>query len=332
MYTNIEHLAGHANWLSGINEDNFESYALSVFRHQYKHCKVYQDFTAAIGRHVDDIVALRDIPFLPISFFKTHTVISGQFEPEVIFESSGTTTTVNSKHLVRDAGLYRESFLLAFQQFYGQPQDYVFLCLLPSYLERGNSSLVYMADELIRKSGRFESGFYLNEWEQLAGILQELKNQDQKVMLLGVTFALLDFAEHYPMDLSGVMVMETGGMKGRREEWTRDQVHHFLKEKWKLEHIHSEYGMTELLSQAYSKGAGIFEPAPTMKVLVRDENDPFDLKASGSGCINVIDLANIHSCSFIATDDIAKLKTDGSFEVLGRLDNSALRGCSLMVV
>jgi phenylacetate-coenzyme A ligase PaaK-like adenylate-forming protein len=332
MYTNIEHFAGQDNWLSGINEHNFESYALSIFRHQYEHCRVYHDFVSAIGRKPNAVNTLRDIPFLPVSFFKSHTVVSGQFEPELIFESSGTTTTVNSRHLVKDAGLYRESFLLAFQQFYGQPQDYVFLCLLPSYLERGNSSLVYMADELIRKSGRFESGFYLNEWEQLSQTLQQLKQQNQKIMLLGVTFALLDFAEHYPMDLSGITVMETGGMKGRREEWTREQVHHFLKEKWNLNEIHSEYGMTEMLSQAYSKGNGVFEPASTIKALVRDENDPFDLRISGSGCINIIDLANIHSCSFIATDDIAKLSTDGRFEVLGRLDNSALRGCSLMVV
>lgn len=332
MYINIEHTFGQYNWLSEINTQNFEQYALSVFHYQYEHCSVYHDFVTAIGRKPETVQSLKSIPFLPISFFKTHTVVSGSFIPEVIFESSGTTSTQNSKHLVKDAGLYRESFLLAFDQFYGEPKDYVFLCLLPSYLERGNSSLVYMADELIRKSGRFESGFYLNEWEQLAQILQLLKQKNQKVMLLGVTFALLDFAEQYPMDLSGITVMETGGMKGRREEWTREQVHYFLKEKWSLSHIHSEYGMTELLSQAYSKGDGVFHTASTMKVFVRDENDPFEIKTSGSGCLNIIDLANIHSCSFIATDDISKLATDGSFEVLGRLDNSALRGCSLMVV
>jgi phenylacetate-coenzyme A ligase PaaK-like adenylate-forming protein len=332
MYINIEHTFGQYNWLSEINTQNFEQYALSIFQYQYKHCSVYHDFATAIGRKPETVQSLRSIPFLPISFFKTHSIVSGAFVPEVIFESSGTTSTQNSKHLVKDAGLYKESFLLAFEQFYGNPQDYVFLCLLPSYLERGNSSLVYMADELIRKSGRFESGFYLNEWEQLAQILQQLKQKKQKVMLLGVTFALLDFAEQYPMDLSGITVMETGGMKGRREEWTREQVHYFLKEKWHLSHIHSEYGMTELLSQAYSKGDGIFQVASTMKVFVRDENDPFEIRTTGSGCLNIIDLANIHSCSFIATDDISKLAADDSFEVLGRLDNSALRGCSLMVV
>jgi phenylacetate-coenzyme A ligase PaaK-like adenylate-forming protein len=332
MYINIEHTAGQYSWLSEINTENFEQYALSVFRYQYEHCSVYHDFVTAIGRNPDTVQSLKAIPFLPISFFKTHTIVSGEFTPEVIFESSGTTSTQNSKHLVKDTGLYQESFLIAFEQFYGDPQDYVFLCLLPSYLERGNSSLVYMADELIRKSGRFESGFYLNEWEQLALILQQLKQKKQKVMLLGVTFALLDFAEQYPMDLSGITVMETGGMKGRREEWTREQVHYFLKEKWNLSQVHSEYGMTELLSQAYSKGDGVFNAASTTKVFVRDENDPFEIKTSGSGCLNIIDLANIHSCSFIATDDISKLAADGSFEVLGRLDNSALRGCSLMVV
>lgn len=332
MYINIEHIAGQSNWLSGINPQHFEPYALSVFRYQYEHNAVYHDFVNAIGRNPEAIQAMQDIPFLPISFFKTHTVTAGHFNAGVVFESSGTTGTQNSKHFVRDAELYRQSFLLAFEQFYGQPQDYVFLCLLPSYLERGNSSLVYMADELIRRSGRVESGFYLNEWEKLALQLQQLKQQGQKVMLLGVTFALLDFAEQYPMDLSGTIVMETGGMKGRREEWTREQVHHFLKTQWNIPHVHSEYGMTELLSQAYSKGNGVFEAAATLKVFVRDENDPFDIKTSGNGCLNVIDLANIHSCSFIATDDIAKLAPDGSFEVLGRSDHSALRGCSLMVV
>lgn len=332
MYTNIEHTAGSGNWLSAINAGNFALYALSVFRYQYKHCAVYHDFVSAIGRGPDVVSHVKDIPFLPVSFFKTHTVVSGNFTPEVIFESSGTTTTRNSKHLVKDTGLYQESFLLAFNRFYGDPGEYVFLCLLPSYLERGNSSLVYMADAFIKRSGRPESGFYLNEWEQLSLMLQQLRQQGQKVMLLGVTFALLDFAEQYPMDLSGTIVMETGGMKGRREEWTRGQVHDFLKEKWQLPSVHSEYGMTELLSQAYSAGEGIFNTPDMMQVLVRDENDPFEIRSSGTGCLNIIDLANIHSCSFIATDDIARLAADGSFEVMGRLDHSALRGCSLMVV
>ncbi len=332
MSLNIEHIIPHQDWLSGITPEHFERYALSVFHYQQEHCTIYRAFTRAIGRDISTINNIRDIPFLPISFFKTHQVVSGGFDAEVIFESSGTTTTQNSRHFVKDASLYRENFLAGFREFYGAPEDYVFLCLLPSYIERGNSSLVYMAAELIRQSKRPESGFYLNEWEQLASLLQTMQQKQQKTILLGVTFALLDFAEQYPMDLSGITVMETGGMKGRREEWTRGQVQDFLKEKWNLQAIHSEYGMTELLSQAYSKGEGIYRPAAGMQVWLRDENDPFDLKTSGSGCLNVVDLANIHSCSFIATDDIAKIAADGSFEVLGRLDYSALRGCSLMVV
>jgi len=332
MSLNIEHIIQQDNWLQRVTAQDFDTYALALFRYQYEHCAVYRAFTDAIGRDPAGIATCAAIPFLPISFFKTHTVVSGSFVPETIFESSGTTATQNSRHLVKDAGLYRQSFLKGFEQYYGAPENYVFLCLLPSYLERGNSSLVYMADELIRRSGRFESGFYLNEWEQLAGLLQSLKQRGTPVILLGVTFALLDFAEHYPMDLSGVIVMETGGMKGRREEWTRDQVHQYLCGQWQLQQIHSEYGMTELLSQAYSKGGGVYQAASTMQVKVRDENDPFDIRTTGAGCLNVIDLANVHSCAFIATDDIAKIVADGSFEVLGRLDHSALRGCSLMVV
>ena len=332
MSINIEHIIDHKHWPAQVNNDNFDAYALAVFLYQYKNNEVYNRFVTAINRKLEDVKSIADIPFLPISFFKTHKIVSGKFDTNLIFESSGTTSTQNSRHYIKSPQVYKNAFLKIFNEFYGAPQDYVFLCLLPSYLERGNSSLVYMADELIRESGRPESGFYLNEWQQLAATLKDLQGKKQKVMLLGVTFALLDFAEQYPMDLSGIIVMETGGMKGRREEWTRGQVHNFLKEKWNLADIHSEYGMTELLSQAYSLGNGIFTLPSTMKISVRDENDPFDLKMKGSGCLNIIDLANIHSCSFIATDDIAKIAADGSFEVLGRLDNSALRGCSLMVV
>ena len=332
MSLNIEHIIQQQEWASLLTPADFEACALEVFRYQQLHCAIYRDFIRAAGRDMPEVTTILDIPFLPISFFKTHQVVSGNFQPQAVFESSGTTAMQSSKHLVKDIAVYRESFLSGFRQFYGAPQEYVFLCLLPSYIERGNSSLVYMADELIRQSGNPESGFYLNEWPRLAAILKGLKKKQQKTILLGVTFALLDFAEQYPMDLSGIIVMETGGMKGRREEWTRDQVHNFLKEKWNLQGVHSEYGMTELLSQAYSKGDGTYWPANSMKVLVRDENDPFELRTSGSGCLNVIDLANVHSCSFIATDDIAKIADNGGFEVMGRLDHSALRGCSLMVV
>lgn len=332
MYINIEHIIQQPGWLSGIHPGNADDYALSLFGYQYQHNDIYHAFAHAVGKSPEQVKVVADIPFLPVSFFKTHPVTTGSFSPEVIFESSGTTTTQNSRHLVKDTALYQQSFLLEFERCYGAPESYVFLCLLPSYLERGNSSLVYMADELIRRSSRPESGFYLNEWAQLAAVLQQLRQQQQKVILLGVTFALLDFAEQYPMDLTGVIVMETGGMKGRREEWTRMQVHAFLQQQWNLLAIHSEYGMTELLSQAYSKGQGIYHPGNTLRVFVRDENDPFDIKATGSGCLNVVDMANVHSCAFIATDDIARISADGSFEVMGRLDHSALRGCSLMVV
>lgn len=332
MSFNIEHIIQQENWLSGINEQNFEQYALALFHYQYSGNEIYRSFVTAIGKQAHRITSLTDIPFLPISLFKTHEVVTGMFAPQLVFESSGTTGMQNSRHLVKDPGLYKASFMQTFRQFYGAPEEYVFLCLLPSYLERNNSSLVYMAAELIRQSQQQESGFYLNEWEQLAITLKSLASKGKKIMLLGVTFALLDFADQYPMDLSSVTVMETGGMKGRREEWTRDQVHDFLKEKWQLPAVHSEYGMTELLSQAYSKGDGLFTCPPIMKVLVRDENDPFDIKVQGNGCINVVDLANVHSCAFIATDDIARIRPEGIFEITGRLDHSALRGCSLMVV
>lgn len=332
MSINIEHIIERKDWLAGINSDNFEACALAIFNYQVKHNEIYRDFVAALHKTPTAIRSLNAIPFLPIAFFKSHKVVSGQFEEALVFESSGTTGMQNSRHYIKSPELYRQSFLQTFSQFYGNPEDYVFLCLLPSYLERGNSSLVYMANELIVLSKRPESGFYLDEWDELALRLKELRERKQKVILIGVTFALLDFAEKYPMDLSGVTVMETGGMKGRREEWTRMQVHGYLKQQWQLDKIHSEYGMTELLSQAYSYGDGIFQAPPIMKFMVRDENDPFDLRFMGSGCLNIIDLANVDSCSFIATDDIARIADDGSFEVMGRLDNSALRGCSLMVV
>jgi len=332
MYSNPAHLTNITDWLPAINRHNFEQTALSVFHYQYLQNGTYRAYVDALGKKPSDIKKTTDIPYLPISFFKSHTVLTGcsPADCSVIFESSGTTGMESSKHYVKNPILYRDSFLKTFENFYGAPESFIFLCLLPSYIERGNSSLVYMADELIRRSGHEKSGFYLNELEALIKILQEEKSR--KIILLGVTFALLDFAVAFPADLSHVTVMETGGMKGRREEWTRQQVHDFLGEQWQLSSVHSEYGMTELLSQAYAPAGGIFRCPDFMKVLVRDENDPFDIRESGSGCLNIIDLANIYSCSFIATDDIGKIARDGSFEVLGRADNSALRGCSLMVV
>ncbi|WP_341843560.1 acyl transferase [Chitinophaga caseinilytica] len=304
----------------------------AIFRHQYAGNALYRAYVDILKVDPSTVCTPEQVPYLPISFFKTHRIVTGEFQPAVTFESSGTTQTVNSRHEVKDTELYTRSFLDAFRRFYGPVEDFVVLGLLPSYLERKNSSLVYMVEDMIRRSRRPESGFYLYEHEKLADTLLALEARRQPTLLIGVTFGLLDFAENHRMDLRHTIVMETGGMKGRREEWTRQELHAFLQERLGTPAIHAEYGMTELLSQAYSKGNGVFNCPPWMKVLVRDENDPFQLSsASAAGVINVIDLANIHSCSFIATDDIGKIHSDGSFEVLGRLDRSALRGCSLMV-
>lgn len=273
-----------------------------------------------------------NIPPLPVSFFKTHTVATTDFIPETVFESSGTSQTINSRHLVKDLSLYRQSFTRTFELFYGKVEDWCILGLLPSYLERQHSSLVMMVDELIGLSGHPDSGFYLYEHEKLSQTLQKLEKAGQKTLLIGVTFGLLDFAEAFPQKLIHTIVMETGGMKGRRKELTRAEVHQLLMDGLGVTAVHSEYGMTELLSQAYSKGQGRFVCPPWMKVLVRDEEDPLLVKESGKGILQVIDLANVYSCSFIATEDVGRVYEDGSFEVWGRLDNSDVRGCSLLVV
>jgi phenylacetate-coenzyme A ligase PaaK-like adenylate-forming protein len=327
----IQNLAEGTAFIDNINAADFEEIALSLFLYQYGQNKLYRDFTDALHIRPASVTSLDKIPFLPISFFKTHRIVSGPpFDAALVFESSGTTGEVTSKHFVKDAALYEASLLKGFEQFYGAPQDYAILALLPSYLERSNASLVHMARQLMAYSGHPDCGFYLNEWDTLSNVLLRLQQAGQRVILLGVTFALLDFAEAFPMQLNNTIVMETGGMKGRREEWTRNQVHQYLQQQWQLPHVHSEYGMTELLSQAYALKDGLFQPAATMKVLVRDINDPLSTFTEGTGCINVIDLANRDSCAFIATEDIARLQADGHFEVLGRMDHSALRGCSLM--
>ena len=323
--------------LSAINAQNFTEAALKVFQFQYEHNIVYNQFCNALHIDATTIDAIEKIPFLPIAFFKTHTVVTTQFTPETIFESSGTTQTINSKHLVKDISLYEQSFNTAFKLFYGAPSDHCIIALLPAYLERNNSSLVLMADKLIEQSKHPQSGFYLNEFNKLQQTLLQLEKQQQPTLLIGVTFALLDFAEQYPMNLNYTTIMETGGMKGRRAEITRPEVHQILMDNLGIKKVHSEYGMTELLSQAYSKGDGIFDCPPWMKVLVREEDDPLsvllaDANKTISGAVNVIDLANIYSCSFIATDDAAKLYPDESFEILGRLDNSDIRGCSLLAL
>lgn len=332
MYDKFKHRVTDDGFIFGRAGVGFEDRALQLFRYQAEQNSLYRQYVSLLGRDPAGVQRMEDIPFLPISFFKTHRVASFEGAAEAVFESSGTTGTVNSKHYVADLKLYERSFLEGFRKFYGPPGDFVFLCLLPSYLERKNASLVYMADHFIQLSRYPESGFYLKDLGALAARLTALRGSGKAVVLLGVTFALLDFAEAYPMDLSHIIVMETGGMKGRRAEWTRAEVHQFLSAQWQLHDVHSEYGMTELLSQAYSRGSGVYHCSDTMRLLVREQEDPLRTSLSGSGCLNVIDLANVHSCAFIATDDLGRVREDGSFEVLGRIDYSALRGCSLMSV
>ncbi|HEY4155696.1 MAG TPA: acyl transferase [Puia sp.] len=316
---------------SGLPE-HFEREALSVFHLQYAQNELYRQFASSLRKEPERVHALEDIPFLPISFFKTRTVKTGQFIPEIIFESSGTAGQQRSHHELRSVSLYRESFSRGFELFYGPVSDYCIIGLLPAYLERSGSSLVFMVDELIRQSRHPQSGFYLDDFGRLHDQLKLLEKNQQKTLLIGVSFALLDFAEKFPLPLQFTQIMETGGMKGRREELTRARLHEILRQAFGLREIHSEYGMTELLSQAYSKGNGIYHPVPWMKAMIRKEDDPLDLQKTGEGLLNIIDLANRDSCAFIATDDLGKVYPDGSFEVLGRMDNSDLRGCSLLVV
>ncbi|SDE08790.1 hypothetical protein SAMN04487894_12058 [Niabella drilacis] len=316
-----------------VDAAGFESIAKEVFLFQYQQNNIYRNYTDAIGCRVSAVSCLSDIPFLPIRFFKTHAVTATTFEPGVLFESSGTTETVNSRHLVKDAGLYVSSFTKAFELFYGHAENYCILGLLPSYLERGHSSLVYMVDQLIRDSRHPRSGFYLHDLETLARTLEVLEKNGQKTLLIGVTYALLDFAEQFPMPLQHTTIMETGGMKGRRKELIRAEVHNRLKQCFEVPVVHSEYGMTELLSQAYSKGDGIFFTPPWMRAVLREEDDPLSVVTRPErGVLNIVDLANLYSCSFIATDDLGVVHADGGFEVLGRRDNSDIRGCSLLAL
>jgi phenylacetate-coenzyme A ligase PaaK-like adenylate-forming protein len=328
-------MSGPGQWnhkVFGVQPAGFEALALELFRFQYGSNPVYKAFVQALKLDPAGISSLEQIPFLPIRYFKTQEIKTGLFDAEAIFESSGTTGSINSKHHVKDLSVYEESFTRGFEMFYGPVEDWCIIGLLPSYIEKGNSSLVYMTDKLVKQSEHPQSGFYLNEYEQLSDVLQGLEKRQQRTLLLGVTYALLDFAEQYPQPLQHTVIMETGGMKGRREEMIRPEVHDLLKKAFQQTAIHSEYGMTELLSQAWSKGAGIFSCPPWMRLLVRDEEDPFVVQQKGAGIINIIDLANIYSCSFIATDDLGKIGESGAFEVLGRMDGSDLRGCSLMIV
>lgn len=323
----------HSVIFNSKSEKDFEKQALQLFQYQYQNNSTYHQFCKLIDRHPGKVNKLEKIPFLPIQFFKSHSVITGSNTVKHIFTSSGTTGSNTSKHYITDLSVYQTSYLKAFEYFYGKVTDYVILALLPAYLERKGSSLVYMADDLIKRSQRPESGFYLNDLKKLSEVLKQLEQKNQKTLLIGVTFALLDLADNYPQSLKNTIIMETGGMKGRRKEMIREEVHQLLKKSFGLSNIHSEYGMTELLSQAYSKGNGIFYPPPWMKIMSRDPEDALSLQKNGkTGGINIIDMANINSCAFIASQDLGKVYNDGSFEILGRFDHSDIRGCNLMVL
>ncbi|HTD98966.1 MAG TPA: hypothetical protein VK668_06745 [Mucilaginibacter sp.] len=314
------------------DEQQFADTALQVFRFQAQNCDVYREFITNLKVDIDAVKSVDEIPFLPISFFKSHPVISNTDEAQVTFTSSGTTGMISSRHMVTDVSWYEESFRRAFQIFYGDITDYCILALLPSYLEREGSSLIYMAEDLVKQSGNPDSGFFLYNHDDLYKQLKKQQQAGKSTLLIGVTFALLDFVEQYQIDFPELIVMETGGMKGRRKEMIREELHETLCKGFGVNMIHSEYGMTELLSQAYSKGDGIFNCPPWMKIITRDTNDPISNLANGkTGSINVIDLANINSCSFIATQDLGRVYADGSFEVLGRFDNSDIRGCNLLI-
>ncbi len=314
------------------NNSDFQNTALQVFDYQFNNNSVYQDFTKRLKTDPEKINNITDFPFLPVGFFRSQKVVSGSKQIEKCFESSGTTGSITSRHFVSDLSLYSDSFIRTFRLFYGDPQDYMIAALLPSYTERENSSLVYMADTLIKMSRNKLSGFFRENQEELILNITSARENKSKVLLLGVSFALLDLAEKNKHDLSGVTIMETGGMKGRRKELTRSELHAVLMKGFNVKEIHSEYGMTELLSQAYSQGEGIFYCPPWMKIVLRDPQDPLTLftEPGRTGGINIIDLANIYSCSFIATGDLGRLHEDGGFEVLGRFDNSDIRGCNLL--
>ena len=321
--------------ISRMEPAGFLPLALELFRYQHAHNPLYRQYCDLLQVDPAFVKDMHQIPFLPIRFFKTHAVQTGSFSPGLVFESSGTTGMVNSRHLMPDGWMYEQSFRRGFTHFFGDLQQYAILGLLPYYLERGNSSLVYMVKDWVEKSGHPLSGFYLRDVDRLHDTLLQLQAASQPTILVGVTFALLDFAEAFSMPLKNCLILETGGMKGRRREMIRAEVHEQLKQAFSLSSVGSEYGMTELASQAYALADGRFRAVPWMKILLREEDDPlrvYPADAPGRGAINIIDLANLHSCAFLATDDAGRVHDDGSFEVLGRLDNADLRGCSLLVV
>ncbi len=311
---------------------NFEKLALTIFNHQAKNNVVYKQFLSLLKVNIDSIKSVEKIPFLPIQFFKSHKIVSTTDSIEQIFTSSGTTGSLTSNHFVTDVSLYEQSYLTAFEHFYGNIEEYTILGLLPSYLERTGSSLIYMVNDLIARSKKPKSGFYLDNVSELKKKLIDLDAKGERILLIGVSFALLDLVESYTFSLKNIIIMETGGMKGRRKELIRGELHYQLKKGFGVTNIHSEYGMTELLSQAYSKGEGIFTCPPWMKIAIRDTEDALMPLPNGkTGGINVIDLANVNSCSFIATQDLGKTHADGTFEILGRFDHSDIRGCNLLI-
>ncbi len=314
------------------NDRRFVKAALEVFQYQAKNCRVYRDFIDGLWIDPQNVSTVEQIPFLPVEFFKSHRVVSSEEGAEVTFASSGTTGVITSRHFVNDVSWYIESFRNAFSLFYGDISSYCILALLPSYLEREGSSLVYMVNDLIKQSGNPDSGFFLYDHDKLYHQLKKQQATKKPTLLIGVTFALLDFIEKYTLNFPELIVMETGGMKGRRKEMIREELHEQLCKGFGVDSIHSEYGMTEMLSQAYSKGNGVFTCPPWLRIIGRDPNDPMTLVTGGrAGGINVIDLANINSCSFIATQDLGRIYSDNSFEVLGRFDNSDIRGCNLLI-
>jgi len=314
------------------NSHSFNELAVDIFYFQYRNNQVYHRFVNLLGVVPSTIKYYSEIPFMPIEFFKDQKVVSGEFEPETIFISSGTTGQTSSRHHIKSLDLYEQSFIRNFDQQFGAAEDYIILALLPSYLERGGSSLVYMVEKLIGLTNNPLSGFYLDDYKKLTDVLSGLKKSSKKIMLIGVTYALLDLAASYPMHFPELILMETGGMKGRRKELLRTEMHELLKKTFGIENICSEYGMTELLSQAYSHKNGIFQTPSWMKILIRDMNDPLSLLDDGkTGGMNIIDLANLYSCSFIATKDLGRKNDDHTFEMLGRYDDSDIRGCNLMI-
>lgn len=311
--------------------ERFEENTLEAFRYQYQNNLIYQRYCDLIGRNPQNVSRLSEIPFLPVTLFRDNRITCFQERPEIVFYSSTTSSDKPSKHYIKDLQVYHQSFMLGFECFYGRTSEHTILALLPGYLERKNASLVYMVDHLIKKTNDSRSGFFLNEYKQLHTTLSELESENKPTILIGVSFALLDFAKKFPKPLRNTIIMETGGMKGKSVEITKEELHQTLKNAFGVKHIHSEYGMTELLSQAYSKGNGIFQYPPWMKFFTFDPQDPFtQIEDNRTGTLCIIDLANIDSCSFIATEDLGRIKNKDNFELIGRLDNADIRGCNLL--